>query len=399
MKDLPEKPSKDYIYEPKFVEWVLRPTDELNQYWQIYLSENPLEAGKVNLARKLISGIIPKEKYLGEEEVDILWNEIKESTRSYKRRTIHIRRWSVAASILVIIGLSGLYLLNGTSGKQNEIDYHSIVVAPKSGNEIKLILADQSEETFTTKEVELRYNKDGSLISSSGKKVSKEAVDQNEGAEKMNQLVVPFGKKSKIELADGTRLWLNSGSRAIYPVVFKKGKREIYLEGEGYLEVAHDASSPFYVVTDQMKVRVLGTKFDLSAYKEDATVSVVLVEGSVEASSESGKMILKPNQLLNYQKATRESKISQANVLQYVSWIDGWMLCDKEKLSSIFTKLSRYYDVKIDISDPRFEKMTLTGKLDLKTRCEDVLKVICSTAPIKYSISERQITLIINEKK
>ena len=153
----------------------------------------------------------------------------------------------------------------------------------------------------------------------------------------MNQLVVPFGKKSKIELADGTRLWLNSGSRAIYPVVFQKGKREIYLEGEGYLEVAHNASSPFYVVTDQMKVRVLGTKFNLSAYKEDASVSVVLVEGSVEASSESGKLILKPNQLLNYQKSTRESTISHANVLQYVSWIDGWMLCDKEKLSSIFT--------------------------------------------------------------
>ena len=215
----------------------------------------------------------------------------------------------------------------------------------------------------------------------------------------MNQLVVPFGKKSKIELADGTRLWLNSGSRAIYPVVFQKGKREIYLEGEGYLEVAHNASSPFYVVTDQMKVRVLGTKFNLSAYKEDASVSVVLVEGSVEASSESGKLILKPNQLLNSQKSTRESTISHANVLQYVSWIDGWMLCDKEKLSSIFTKLSRYYDVKIDISDPRFDKMTLTGKLDLKTKCEDVLKVICSTAPIKYSISEKQITLIINRQK
>ena len=328
-----------------------------------------------------------------------MWNKIKESAISRKSKVIGIRRWSAAASVLIIIGLSAWYLFNPNSKQQIEIDYHSIVAKPKAGNEIKLILADQSEETFSTKEVDLKYNKDGSLISNPGEKVSKERVEPATLAEKMNQLVVPFGKKSKIELADGTRLWLNSGSRAIYPVVFQKGKREIYLEGEGYLEVAHNASSPFYVVTDQMKVRVLGTKFNLSAYKEDASVSVVLVEGSVEASSESGKLILKPNQLLNYQKSTRESTISHANVLQYVSWIDGWMLCDKEKLSSIFTKLSRYYDVKIDISDPRFDKMTLTGKLDLKTKCEDVLKVICSTAPIKYSISEKQITLIINRQK
>ncbi len=398
MKDSQEKQSTDFIHQSKFVEWVLRPTDDLNRYWEDYMAENPLNTGRIKLAKQLIIAIVPKEKPLDEVEVNTLWNKINESAKSRNRRIISIRRWSVAASILMVVGLTGWFLSDHTSSKINEINYHSIVVKPKPGNEIKLILADKSEEIFSTKEVDLKYNKEGLLITSTGELVTKESVDQNQVTEKFNQLVVPFGKKSKIELADGTMLWLNSGSRAIYPVVFNKDKREIYIEGEGYLEVAHDASRPFYVQTDQMKVRVLGTKFDLSAYKEDAAISVVLVEGSVEATSGNEKMTLKPNQLLSYQKSTHKSTISHANVLEYVSWIDGWMLCEKEKITSICTKLSRYYDVRIDVSDPKFNNMTITGKLDLKSNCEDVLKVICSTAPINYTISENQITLIVREK-
>ncbi|MCK9412021.1 MAG: DUF4974 domain-containing protein [Prolixibacteraceae bacterium] len=398
MKDSQEKPSIDFIHQSEFVEWVLRPTDELNQYWKSYMAEKPLEIGRIKLAKQLIIGIVPKEKPLNEVEVNILWSKINESAKSRNRKIISIRRWSVAASILMVIGLSGWFLFVHTSKEINEINYHSVVVKPKPGKDIKLILADQSEKIFSTKEVDLKYNEDGLLLTNSGNQVPNKSVDQNQLTEKMNQLVVPFGKKSKIELADGTKLWLNSGSRAIYPVVFKKDKREIFIEGEGLLEVAHDASRPFYVVTDLMKIKVLGTKFDLSAYKEDATISVVLVEGSVEATSGDKKIMLKPNQLLSYNKSTHESTISHANVLEYVSWIDGWMLCDKEKITSICTKLSRYYDVRIDVSDPKFNSMTITGKLDLKSNCEDVLKVICSTAPINYTISENQITLIIREK-
>ncbi|MCK9638477.1 MAG: DUF4974 domain-containing protein [Prolixibacteraceae bacterium] len=398
MKDSQEKPSTDFIHQSEFVEWVLRPTDELNQYWENYIAEKPLEIGRIKLAKQLIIDIVPKEKPLDEVEVNILWSKINESVKFRERKIISIRRWSVAASILLVIGLSGWFLSVHKSTDINEINYHSVVGKPKPGKDIMLILADQSKETFSTKEVDLKYSKDGLLTTNSGKQVQKESVEQNSTIEKMNQLVVPFGKKSKIELADGTKLWLNSGSRAIYPVVFKKDKREIFIEGEGMLEVAHDASRPFYVVTDQMKIRVLGTKFDLSAYKEDATISVVLVEGSVEATSGNEKMILKPNQLLSYHKSTHEPTISHVNVMEYVSWIDGWMLCEKEKLTSICTKLSRYYDVRIDVFDPKFNDMTLTGKLDLKSNCEDVLKVICSTAPINYTISENQITLIIREK-
>ena len=114
------------------------------------------------------------------------------------------------------------------------------------------------------------------------------------------------------------------GSRAIYPVAFNGKTREIYIEGEGYLEVAHDAAQPFYVVTDQVKVKVLGTKFNISAYKDDNHVSVVLVEGSCSGFQSAENLVMKPNQILNYEKLTQRSTLEKTNVLEYVSW-NRWL--------------------------------------------------------------------------
>jgi ferric-dicitrate binding protein FerR (iron transport regulator) len=295
----------------------------------------------------------------------------------------------------MILGFSAWWLSTDNNSKPNGINYQSIAVAVNPRNEIKLILSDNSEKIFDTKEVELKYNQDGKLETKTGTKVETEDLKQGSDAVQMNQLVVPRGKRSNIVLADGTKLWLNSGSRAIYPVAFNDKTREIFIEGEGYLEVAHDAAKPFFVVTDQIKVRVLGTKFDISAYKEDNHVSVVLVEGSVQVSSPSGNSNIKPNQILNYEKSTQKSLLATANVLEYVAWKDGWMLCNKEPIESITTKLSRYYDVKINYSDLNVSTMTITGKLDLKSNYEDVLKVICATAPLKYEMIDNTIFLTI----
>jgi ferric-dicitrate binding protein FerR (iron transport regulator) len=102
---------------------------------------------------------------------------------------------------------------------------------------------------------------------------------------------------------------------------------------------------------------------------------------------------MKPNQIMNYEKQTQRSTLEETNVLEYISWKDGWMLCNKEQIQSITTKLSRYYNIKINYSDTRLNNLTLTGKLDLKSNCEDVFKVICTTAPLKYEIKENTIYL------
>ena len=91
--------------------------------------------------------------------------------------------------------------------------------------------------------------------------------------------------RSSLTFSDGTKIWVNSGSKVIYPVSFEKKKREIYVEGEVYLDVTHDTSWPFVVRTQQVDVKVLGTSFNVSAYKDDSNMQVTLVEGKVEVNT------------------------------------------------------------------------------------------------------------------
>ena len=397
MKHQNEHNKIEFIHNPDFVEWVLNPSDNSDQFWKAWLIENPSRKKEAEDARFLINGLFREEKSLTEAEIDALWKKIEQTKFTGTRRLIKLKKWSIAASVLLILGISGWLMTQRSGQKVNTIDYQAIANNVNPDNDIKLILANHIQKTFTSKEVDLKYDQDGKLVTKTGKQVQTEELSKSAEILQMNQLVVPCGKRSKIELADGTKLWLNSGSRAIYPVAFNGKTREIYIEGEGYLEVFHDSSKPFYVITDKIKVKVLGTKFDVSAYKEDDHVSVVLVEGSVQALSSFESRIMKPNQILSYDKQTQKSTIEKINVLESVSWKDGWLLCNKEKIQSIITKLSRYYNIKIDCNDLRLGSLTLTGKLDLKSNYEDVIKVICSTAPLKYEIKDNTIYLKIKE--
>lgn len=388
----------EFIHDPDFVEWILNPTIESDQYWKTYLAENPSQKKDIEHAGFLIKGLAHDKRSLTDDDISRLWDYIEQTNSSRTRNIFKLKRWSVAAGILFILGLSGWLTFQNTSHKVKEIDYRSIAVVKAPGKDITLILADRSEKTFAAKDLELKYDQAGRLEAKTGKQVQTEDLSKSSEAVQMNQLVVPRGKRSSVELADGSKLWLNSGSRAIYPVAFNGKTREIYIEGEGYLEVAHDAAKPFWVVTDLVKVKVLGTKFNISAYKDDDHFSVVLVEGSVQASIGSENIMMKPNQLWNYVKSTKRSTLEKTNVLEYISWVDGWMLCNKEHIQSVITKLSRYYDVKINYSSLRLNSMTLTGKLDLKSNFEDVLKVICATAPLKYEMINDSIYLTIKDK-
>ncbi len=397
MKHQNEHNQIEFIHNPEFVKWVLNPSEDSDQYWNAFLLENPSQKKCLEYARILIKGLVKNEQSLTEAEVSSLWNKIEHTKFSENRRLIKLEKWSVAAGFLLIIGISGWLMTQRSPQIANSINYQSIAKNVKQDNDIKLILANNTQKTFTTKEVDLKYDQDGKLVTKTGKKVQTEELSKSDENLQMNQLVVPRGKRSNVELADGTKLWLNSGSRAIYPVAFHGKTREIYIEGEGYLEVAHDSSKPFYVVTDQIKVKVLGTKFDISAYKEDDHVSVVLVEGSVQALTSSESRIMKPNQILSYEKLTQKSTIDKINALESISWKDGWLLCNKEPIKFIITKLSRYYNIKINWNDPVIGSVTLTGKLDLKSNYEDIFKVICTTAPLKYEIIDNSIFLKIKE--
>lgn len=413
MAEIPNKDTNEFITRYDFVEWVVNPTAELDLYWTQFLHDNPSSKTNIDEAIFIIKNITRDEIQLNNTKKEKLWNSIEERTIG-KNRSRWLSSWSIAAGLIVLLGFSSLFYFIVNSG--NEItDYKSIVKADGVSNDVKLIFSDNSEQVFSSNNLEIKYNRNGEIevrtengkkstdfiarsLKVETKKQKRTSVPLFEGSsqEQMNQLVVPRGKRTSLTLSDGTRLYLNSGSRAIFPVKFTKDKRELFVEGEAYIEVTPDSRRPFVVVTNEMSINVLGTKFNVTAYPEDSYCSVVLVEGKVQAEINSQEIVMNPNHLLLFQKETKIHTLEKTEVMTYISWKDGWLYCKNEKLSVVADKLSRYYDIKIEFEDKETPELIMYGKLDLKSECSEIFKAISSIAPISCDISEKKI--IVSKK-
>lgn len=162
-------------------------------------------------------------------------------------------------------------------------------------------------------------------------------------------------------LSDGTKVWLNAKSVLKYPVVFGKDERIIYASGEVYLEVAKDTSRPFYVVTDDLKVSVLGTSFNVNAYKDEDFVTVTLVEGKVTASSGDHTYALLPDKQLHIDRQSHEARIRTVNVHDIIAWKDGRYIFKGQTLGEVAKVLERWFEVRIVFEDERYSHQVYTG--------------------------------------
>ena len=269
-------------------------------------------------------------------------------------------------------------------------------------DQTKVILSDQTVFNVADKDTKIEYDDDGNVIINEDEVVKnvKSFTSGSENKIAMNQIVVPRGKRANISFSDGTKIWLNSGSHVIYPVEFQSQKREIYIEGEVYLEVKSDDIRPFIVKTKDLDIRVLGTSFNINFYPDEECASVVLVEGALEIKDQKNKHILSPKELYNYNVISKSSEIrDDINIYEYIGWKDGWILCNSEKLFSVFEKLERYYDIKISVADEEARVYKISGKLHLKDEIKDVIEVIATTAPIKYEVENDMITIYSKNKK
>lgn len=210
--------------------------------------------------------------------------------------------------------------------------------------------------------------------------------------EKDSVIVVPKGQRASVVLSDGTRVNVNAGTRLIYPARFATDRREIVVEGEVFLDVTPDPSRPFIVKANGFDVKVLGTRFNVCAYKDDAMASVVLVEGKVEVRTNGNeKVILAPNQLIEINE--EGSNIKDVNVFEYICWKDDLMVLDNHKVGEIFNKLARYYGRTI-LFDKEIGEIPISGKLDLRGKLEDVIHIVCQSFYLKQETDQNNRIII-----
>jgi Fe2+-dicitrate sensor, membrane component len=244
---------------------------------------------------------------------------------------------------------------------------------------------------------------------------------------KITEIEAPLGAKSVIKLPDGTKVWLNAGSKISYNQDFDKKDRYILLVGEAYFHVATNKAKPFVVMTSGIMVKALGTSFNVKAYPEEKTITTTLEEGKIDVqviqdAKGKGKIILTPKQKVVYYKKANDFKdnldnesfikkdqqtsinkidsdleISQnVNTELYTSWKDPRWIIESMPLATLSPMLERRFNLKIKFDNEELKNYNFTGTIEKET-IEQILDAMRFTAPIDYDIQKDTILLMLNK--
>ena len=350
-------------------------------------------------AMRLFREIRETEKILksvqAQEKIDLQksWQRLDSSLvgRSRKGRWLF---WTVGSVIAASVALLLMFVFPFTRQvEQPETLVSQVGITPGG---VKAIL--QSEDG---KMIDLTSSTSSRIVTSDGLVLVNDSLkglrfDQSKLENqpmKYHTLAVPVGGEYHFTLADGTRVWVNSASEVRFPNCFSGGKREIYVKGEVYLEVARDEKHPFVVHAGENEVRVLGTRFNLTAYPDEQKVITTLVEGSVEFRNNQSSIRLKPGEQSVLDQETNNLEKQKVEVSIYTSWVSGTYEYERMPLSDITRQLSRWYDVQFVYETTEFSNHPFTGVVKRDQSLEEVLSIIEKTTNIKFKISGRTIII------
>ena len=209
------------------------------------------------------------------------------------------------------------------------------------------------------------------------------------------EINVPHGQRIEIDLSDGSHLVANYNTKVIYPEQFSGKERKIYVDGEVYIDVAKDKNHPFIVESPGFEIKVLGTKFNIDN-RSDSTAIVVLVEGSIDLSTDKKQTIrLKPNDLVDIVNG-EIAELRKVDAQDYITWVRGLRTLDGENMQTLSKRLEDYYGVKINC-DSDLSETKIYGKLDLRDSLNDVLSSIKNIVPMEIKREGNTINLKMGE--
>lgn len=365
----------DFLRDKDFIQWVLFPSDSTNAHWTAVAGSDPELAATIEKARTLFSRNVKLNDYKESDDIiDVLYSSLIGRIRSRKKRARILRLSLLSGAACIILALFGILRFYG----YQEADLTA------SGDHAAGMLFNQSsdinEVTLVSGDSIAFFSNNSEIVYADATEAAGSDPDKQDVV--YNQLIVPYGRRSSIVLADGTKIWINAGSIVTFPVSFPKNERRIIVEGEVYLDVAKDKAKPFYIECDGMEVRVLGTQFGITAYANERSGSVVLVNGAVEVKcGNSVPHRLRPNQRLIVENES--VSVQTVDVMDYVSWKNGWLRISSCSLEELLQKLSKYYNRNITCEES-LKSLRCHGKLVLAEDYNATLRTISYSLNIKY---------------
>lgn len=326
----------------------------------------------------------------GEEEFLYLEKSIYD--RKSRRMTL---RWSIAASIILLVGLFVGRTISGVRDIHEEQELAKSVMQPGTSKAI-LMMADGKEVVLEQgQNLNILLN-ERVRVATSSQGIVYEEHGKGMVTEEYNKLTTPVGGEYSLVLSDGTKVFLNADSELKYPVEFSDGKRIVDLKGEAYFEVHKDSLRPFIVRMNGAEVTVLGTSFNVNTYGDDGQIYTTLVNGSVRVASMKNKQeeMLKPGMqsVMNVQSGLLT--VREVDVEPYVAWREGRFVFRAMTLDLIMRQLQRWYDFEVFYQNSELKDYEFRGVIKRDMDLDKVLSVIKATTNVDFEVKGKVITII-----
>jgi transmembrane sensor len=370
----------DFVLDNDFISWILSPGKESDSFWSYFIRKYPEKRKYIEDASFIIRSFQPVEDGIPAGRLGIIFNRIKPEPK--RRSTFTIRSLLKIAAVFALLTGIGFFLYHLDQSGQNR--FHMVTIDPVSAGQGQVILSDGTVYEFETKETTIRQTISGQLLINRDTIAKTSKISGNE-APAMNHVVIPYGKRSELTLSDGTHIWLNSGSQISYPDEFNGKTREVYISGEAFFDVATDSEKPFFVITRDVRIRVLGTRFNVTAYKDDRTIQAALMSGKVTFGRNAlfaRTVELEPGEKVVFDREAGVMSKATADLQFINSWVHGYLILRNEPTTGIFKRLERYYNLPV-VTEGKFDEITFSGKLDLKDDLKDVLENIAFASSLK----------------
>ncbi|MEH6680806.1 MAG: FecR domain-containing protein [Sediminicola sp.] len=353
------------------------------------------DAGNKELFKTYVQDHYQWNKGLLKIDVEMEFSKLmgKIERKANAKRKISIYRW--AAIFMGLIGVSLFFYLTNIQDR---------TLAP----EVEMIRINQGDGIVKTIEengTQKIIDRNGTVVGNQkGNVLDYKNVEGSKATQKetlaYSELYVPFGKKMRLLLSDGTKVHVNAGSTFRYPVKFVgEGNRKVFLEGEAFFEVSKDQKRPFIVDTDAVGIEVLGTTFNISSYRDDETLSTVLAEGSVNMYHREERnglikdaILLSPGEAGTWKKNTGNMLVKKVDVEEYLAWTEGNLVFRTRKFSDILKILERHYNISIINNYKELDDQLFFARFDTEN-IGQVLSYFQKSVPFNYRMEGNSIEI------
>jgi ferric-dicitrate binding protein FerR (iron transport regulator) len=333
---------------------------------------------------------------LRQEDVRSAWERVERLLDGPRQRRLASRwRYAAAAAATVLVAVPLTWWLAGRAPAAFDESPAAGAVAP---DRVQLVLSDGTRIPVNTRDVSIIRDSAGTVIlQEEGHLDYSRNEPPRDTAPLFNEITTGNGMEYAMTLADGTRVHLNAGSKLRFPVKFTGTRREVELEGEGYFEVARDPSRPFVARSGEMAVTVLGTTFNLRAYRDEPVIETTLVEGAVRVSDGESACRVVPGEQGVYHRDTRAITTRQVDVTLYTAWHRDEIKFKDMPLENVMRDLSRWYGIPHEFLDASARRIEFGGCFDRFKQIDPILDMLRRTELVEVVVREG--TIYISKKK